>query len=253
MAGWSMTSASSTAGPTSCPMRSAPLTKPVHIMGARKSICSRPRRHRQRLGGRADRRLPERESGNTLARLKEGHVGIRAPDRDRDIPRPRPPQLRPAAGSEVRRGGGPEVRPAERRSRLPAWPPSDDPGPVEPVPLYDRNPQFPRPTSSTPRPDVAQRRRACSTAEITRTRSTAVALTIRWPSKPFLAETTGDSKWPTTREIEKELWDAAEGQPVLCSASKRSATVLAADDGPVRRSGSRSLSPPRISPRTITT
>ena len=85
----------------------APLTKPVHIMGPPQVDL-----FAATSGTDSDWVVklidvyPQRDSGRRVAGFEEGHVGLRAADRDRDLPRPLRRQLRAAASAEVRQGRG---------------------------------------------------------------------------------------------------------------------------------------------------
>ena len=84
---------------------SAPLTKAVHIMGAPQVDL-----FAATSGTDSDWVVklidvyPERESGRRSPGLEARHVGLRAADRDRDLPRPLCRQLRQAARADARQG-----------------------------------------------------------------------------------------------------------------------------------------------------
>ena len=133
----------------------------------------RDQRHRQRLGGEADRRLSQRNARRRDRRASKPDMsGYRAADRDRDLPRPLRRQLRQAARAAGRQGRALSLRPAQREPRVPARPPDHGAGPVEPVPALRPQPADVRAEHllREGRAITGRRRRASSTAARPRAR-----------------------------------------------------------------------------------
>ena len=151
--------------------KSAPLDKPVHIMGAPQVDL-----FAATSGTDSDWVVklidvyPERHSRARVAGRKARDGGLRDADRHRDLSRALPEELRCAGAAQVGSRGTLSLGAAQRRPRVPAGSPDHGADPVEPVPaLRSQSADATWKTSCTPsRATIAKRRRAFGSAAAAR-------------------------------------------------------------------------------------